>query len=832
MHARALVLGVVGVVCSSGTAGLPAQQTAGGSGRDAGIVTGEVIDAGTGLPLPGATVILLPEERGRLEPVEGESPVVLSGGRSTVTHVDGRYAFRGVPTGEYQLYVRRLGYRPTTLSLRLRGQPESRISVGLEVIPIQLEPLEVRGEATATYGRMTAATPDEEQARIGAARLRQLRYLGADVREITHADVTEAVTLAETDLFRALQRLPGVTTRDDWSAELWTRGARWDQTRVYFDGLPLLNPLHAFGGLSGVGTDAIGSVTLHPGVHPVSLGDGSGAVLDIRSRPGGGDGELRGVGELSLLSMRLALDQRVAGGRGAYMIAMRRSYLDWATRALHELGAGDDILVPFRLSDVTARVDWQLGPRRTLEGAVLAESDHLTGDIPDVLHGNRAEWGNTAARVTLATPIGRLETRHTVGVSRFRARIREAPVDPGIDAGFDAGTLFPMRGTVSHVALFGEVTERAGTTPRRSTWRAGYEASIDRARATGALAATYLDELPAGTSSREQELFRAALWGERRWPVDGRLTLETGLRLETGRSVSGAGAVRVGPRLAARFTLSPSTYLSAAAGRSFQYAQALLPARPGQDRALHPAPLWLVAGDDVPALRSDIATVGTERWVGGSWLVSATAYWRHSTGVVSPDPRPGALTGRPLFVTGTEHAGGLEIGARKLAGRWTGSAGYSLGSARTVTTGFAFPSPADRTHAVDLTSMLQVSPSLRLGAGFTATSGAPYTRYHPGTAREANGQREWETPPAVEAPNAHRGPAYASLDVLLDWTRDFGAWRLGLFAQLRNVLGRDNPALYAGFSPCLPDSFIPDCGRDRFENALPRLPAIGARISF
>src|SRR3712207_3130893 len=110
-----------------------------------------------------------------------------------------------------------------------------------------------------SYGRMEAGTDREAEMRIGAARLRQRQFLAADVREVTHPDVTEAVTLGESDLFRAFQRLPSVTSRDDYTAELWTRGARGDLTRLYFDGLPLYGAFHTFGLLSGVGTDAIGS---------------------------------------------------------------------------------------------------------------------------------------------------------------------------------------------------------------------------------------------------------------------------------------------------------------------------------------------------------------------------------------------------------------------------------------------------------------------------------------------------------------------------------------------------------------------------------------------
>ena len=85
-------------------------------------------------------------------------------------------------------------------------------------------------------------------------------------------DVVEAATLGETDLLRALHRLPGVSAEDDWSAEPWTRGSRWDETRVYFDGMPVYDPFHGGGSFTSVSPDGIGTLTFHPGVRPVDVG--------------------------------------------------------------------------------------------------------------------------------------------------------------------------------------------------------------------------------------------------------------------------------------------------------------------------------------------------------------------------------------------------------------------------------------------------------------------------------------------------------------------------------------------------------------------------------
>ena len=147
------------------------------------------------------------------------------------------------------------------------------------------------------------------------------RKRGSRATSATRHDVVDGVTLGESDLFRALQRLPGVTTRDDYTAELWTRGAPWSHTLVTFDGLPLYNPLHGVGVFSGVNPDVVGAF-FFPGARPAAIGGGAAGVVELASRPPTVDEELRGIAEVSLVSARATLDR---GSPRGWLAAGRRS---------------------------------------------------------------------------------------------------------------------------------------------------------------------------------------------------------------------------------------------------------------------------------------------------------------------------------------------------------------------------------------------------------------------------------------------------------------------------------------------------------------------------
>lgn len=829
LPARSALL-VAGILLACTAAPLPAQDSS-DARLPAGAIAGSVVDAETARPLAGATVVLQPEEAGTLPGSDSGGSAFLSTSRSTVSGPSGTYRFGGLPPGRYRLYVERAGYRPVSIAVDLRGSADSRVSIGLSVTPIPLQPIEVTTDTPDAYGRSRQGARETESGRLAALRLRQQASLATDARELTHADVVEAVTLGETDLFRALHRLPGVSTRDDYSAELWTRGASWDQTRVYFDGLPLFNPVHAVGAFSGVSPNAVGAAWLHPGVRSAALGEGAAGVLDIRSRRGTGEGELNGHGELSLLSSSLALDQRILDGRGAWMLSGRRTYLDWLTRALGSLADDPEIHLPYAFSDLAGRFDLSLDEDRSLEVSGIWERDRFSGDMPDVLHGNSATWGNAAGRVTYEAPLHGLRARHTAGVSRYAAVVQEVESNP--DLPYSAPSELPSRNTLLY-SFVGSEFEPRGSAPS-SPWSGGYQLILQSASYEGPQPALHrYQQRDSGVLSRSGSLAIGALWAERTWRPVERFRVQTGLRMEAGQKVQSGGVLRPAPRLSARYQVTPELALSAGLGRTYQYAQAA--ASTGPHVLLSTNHLWVLAGEDTPALRSDIATLGAEAWLGSGWLAAANAYLRHSTGVAVADPTPGLLQDQKMFVFGDNNAHGVELSARRMVERWTGSAAYSYGVSEIKAEGLRFPSAEDRRHSLNATTMLRAGTSLRLGAAYTAMTGAPYTRvYSPASTCSGT---ECDDSPRVEAPNAMRTAPYTSLDLLVDWTRSFRRWDFGAYLQLRNVLGSDNSILYSDTSArCVGYGYQSPCPtryelEDHFEMGIPTIPLIGFRVRF
>jgi hypothetical protein len=798
-------------------------------------VSGAVVDAGTAAPVEGAIVVLQPEVVGAFPAGPASGSPFAASSRTLVTGVDGSYRFVALASGVYRLHVSRLGYRPYSVSVELRGSNAMVVWIALEPEPIPLRPVRSRGYARGSYESADAFGAQVGLARLLAADLRRMRFLTTDARELTHADVVEAVTLGEPDVLRALQRLPGVTTRSDYTAELWTRGAPWSHTRVYFDGVPLFNPLHALGVLSGVGSSAIGAVWFHPGVRSAAIGEGVAGVVDLQSRRASGGGELNANADVSLVSAGLALDQRVLDGRAGWMLSGRHAYLDWLTGLARHATRRDDATYPYGFSEVAGSVDAWLGERTSIEASWLWERNHITSVSETQEQPLQAEWGNVMARTSINTRIGRINSRHTAALSWHDGLV--SPVPPRSDRGVPITVFLRREGdtSVGYYGLTGTFWPEPAS-PAGPAWSVGYGIEQQQVayygpqvlpvpryafapQAEDALRVTWRSALPM-----------ASLWGERLWSVGDIAGIRTGLRMEIGEATHGSGPVRWAPRVSARYAPVPEVALSAGISRVYQYTQAIAPG--GLYLAsLATTDVWILADGATPALRADIATAGLETWLAPGRAVTLNSYVRRSTGVATADPRPGRIYDRPSHVTGESLARGVELSVRQLTGDITGSASYTLSRADVDAAGMRYVASSDRRHVLSLTTMLRATPALRFGGAFTAASGVPFTRTI-ATAEECDIEPGCEPAslPWLAAPNAARAPTFASLDLLLDWSGRLRGMEVGAYAQLRNALGRDNATIYAADAGgCLHTGCQGDL-RSEFERGIPRLPVIGVRV--
>ncbi|MBK8803437.1 MAG: TonB-dependent receptor [Fibrobacteres bacterium] len=113
------------------------------------------------------------------------------------------------------------------------------------------------------------------------------RVLGQE--RVTVQSIKRLPGLAEPDVIRAVQALPGVVQSSDFSTKLYVRGSSSDQNLILFDNAAVYSPAH-FGGLfSTFLADATGGLDFYKGGFDPKFGNRLSSVLLVSSKVGASD---------------------------------------------------------------------------------------------------------------------------------------------------------------------------------------------------------------------------------------------------------------------------------------------------------------------------------------------------------------------------------------------------------------------------------------------------------------------------------------------------------------------------------------------------------------
>jgi ferric enterobactin receptor len=141
--------------------------------------------------------------------------------------------------------------------------------------------------------------------------------------------------LAETDVFRALQLLPGICYSSN-SSELNIRGGSSDQNLILFDGQTLYNLSHYYGVISSLNPNVIKDIQVYKGGYDSRFGERVSGIVDITGKSGN---RIKPTiyGDLNLISGNIATEIPISEKLTA-VAAFRRSYSDiYATKFANNL---------------------------------------------------------------------------------------------------------------------------------------------------------------------------------------------------------------------------------------------------------------------------------------------------------------------------------------------------------------------------------------------------------------------------------------------------------------------------------------------------------------
>ncbi len=674
------------------------------------------------------------------------------------SNLQGYYVLHPVPTGEYVLKVSYIGYK--TVSLDIDISPDERKFLNISMLPETLA---------------------GEEVIVSAEEITRDREVNISQVDLTVQTIRQAPQLAEADLFRTLQALPGVVAESDFSTGLVVRGGNTDQNLIMLDGITVYNPAHMGGIFSNFLLDATKDAQFVKGGFPAEFGGRMSSVLNVISKSGNNKKFTGSVG-ISLLSSRLSLELPV--GNGSLLLAGRRTYFDKVLALMNKE-------FPYYFYDFQGSFYQDLSPydRLTISG--------YFGD--DVLDWNQLsfnlDWGNRTISGNWQHVFSpQLFSNFMIAASNFITDI-ELGGDQGVNSKNDVKD-YTVKGDLSYIFS------------SRNTLKFGFEYKKLRFE--------YRDIYDNRTLFRLlQRPSEVAFYVQDDWQINKRWIIKPGLRLSY--FTEDKNEFYLEPRFAVKYKLRDGEYLTYATGLYRQFIFTV------QDE-YNPNFInsWFAVDQTVKPGLSVHNIIGYERELWTTTLFQLEFYYKTLENMLtyreqrsSVDEELGTeVKAIELFVPTSGYAYGMELFLHKKYGRLAGWIGYTLNWARQSLDNYSYDASFDRRNNVDLLMSYDIGRNWRFSFRFNYGTGFPYTPIV-GSYLESDDRLDKRR--VIYGPrNIYRYPAYHRMDFgfskFFNWLRL--EWQFDI--QVINAYNRENVFF-----------FDPDYDANPIElNVIPMLPII------
>ncbi len=728
------------------------------------------------------------------------------------TNTDGYYSIPKIPPGEYTLICEYLGYQRFTE--KISSQPGEK-----KVADFQISMALLPGTAVEVIA--DSLTPGN-----------QLYQKPISNVQLSPREINAVPQVAESDLLRALQMLPGIVPESDLSAALYVRGGTPGQNHYLLDGAEIYNPEHVFGIFSTFNTEAIKHVAFSKGGFGANYGGRLSSVLDVTNLDGNRE-KIEGNGTISLLSAKATVQMPI-WDIGAVSASFRRTYIDQL------LGEAIDSLPLYYFYDGNLKAFFDIDDRNK-----ITISGYAGRDVLDI---------NLATNTDHETDNPRLENLLKYNWGNKSASLRWTRVfNPQLLANFwVTGTRYSSTFTLGDIFLFAQddfaitdITLKGDFTyffSQRWQTQFGFEQKNIKSE--------FRQRFPSGRTEIIQKPQQYTTYLQVNWQPTNRWDFQLGLRYNFFKNDE--NFQHWAPRFSAKLRLSETASFKAATGAYYQYFHRV-------PRTII-ADVWTVANQFQKPSSATHYILGFQKSFAKKGQLELEFYIKNYDDIYTLNNNLSAIdqadyfdeNGEPVYTSTANifHSGeglsrGVELIYRKDAGSINGWIGYTYADTRfkfpAINSGRSFAPRHDRRSSFKLVLNMDLRNTFRgikskkpqndrsqwtIGTSLVYATGqaitVPNSGYLIGSSPNAL------TPDVAYFPteiNAFRLPDYARMDFSLIYKRQFDGWSMAPYLQIYNIGNRKNVwFIYYDLED--------DVNTISPQNMLPLLPTIGINFSF
>ncbi|CCH53520.1 TonB-dependent receptor plug [Fibrisoma limi BUZ 3] len=745
------------------------------------IVTGHVLEKGTGFPLSGASV------------------VVAQTGLGTRTDATGFFSIKVSRSDSITLAISHVGYMNTVVPLTDHSMAE----------PVTIVLSSGRTLSEVTVRPTTADTRLSENLSLSqmSISLDQLKKVPA--------------LLGEKDVLKIIQLLPGVQKGTEGGTGVYVRGGGPDQNLILLDDATIYNPNHLFGFFSAFNGDVLQSVELTKGGFPAQYGGRLSSVIDMKSKVGDMH-RLHGGGSLGLIASRFMLEGPLLKRRVSFLIAGRRSYYGLLTQWLTQRDQADQLPNRTWFHDFNAKVDADLSPRDHLTFSGYTGYDMFRGQRTDASRTflqSGLDWGNTTASLRWQHRFSnRMSSNSALIYSRYQLKVNTQEANVTSDSTTQLYQLKYQSGIRDLTFKYDWQLQLGSKHQIRTGLRSTYHQFTP-----SAIVETTLNAPVTSDSNEPIDVLESGLYAEHDWFLGQRLHLNSGLRLShyLHKAVQ---FIRPEPRFSVDYRFLTGYSAKGSFTMMNQYVHMLSNTGTGLS-----TDLWVPTTDRVKPEQAWQIAAGMSKTFGRSATssrnvtVSVEGYYKTMNHLISY--REGSSFLLPGNATKSQKArwednvtagrgwsSGLELLLQKKEGSFSGWIGYTLSLTRwqfpQLNSGRPFFPRYDRRHDVALVGIYEISNRVRLSGTWVYGTGqaltiplARYTLHINNPERSLNsGQPLFgDSQPTKEysGKNKFRAEPYHRLDVSLQIGSRKNDQRSTWEFTVYNAYNRRNPFFYS-----------------------------------
>ncbi len=726
-------------------------------------ISGYITDVNSGERLIGATAFHASQKQG------------------TVSNNYGFFSING-KQGNNQLQFRFVGYQTKVLSLNLYS--DTLITIELQK-GINLKEVQV----TAQPG--TKSNPE----------ISALSNPNISMQMVE----STPVIFGEPDVLKTLQFLPGIKQSAENAAGFNVRGGSNDQNLILLDGVPVYNVNHLFGFFSVFNPDAIKNVSLFKGGIPARYGGRLSSVMDISMK----EGNLRKSNttfSISPIAGRITHEAPLKTDKGAYIISLRRTFIDLPWMALQKLN-GTKGAHGYYFYDLNAKTNWIVNPKNRLYLSLYTGKDVQFINTPKTDDWDKTKyryrWGNiTSAFRWNKTFSSNLFANTMIYYSKFNhnelsksgkgeeevtykntTKLNDLCVKTDFD--FYTGKNYTIRwgGLLSLLAFSPNIIQGKSTQ---------LDTTFNQTNNTDAKQAVFYIENSINTN---------------------KLSMNFGLRY-SGYFTSAKNYLSFQPRIAINYRFIPNYSISASYTKMVQNIHLLTNSSLGM-----PTDLWVASTDRIGPEFATQFSLGLSHELKNNISFGVEAYYklmddvvRFEEGASFTNPKQSDWEDNALVGKGKAY--GIEMETKKEKGHFTGIFSYTLSWSERkfseLNNGNWFPFKYDRRHDVSILAEYKFKEAYNtlksISVGFTFQSGnnisLPDFEYQgiptPGTDYSDDTSMPWiYIRQTYENPNNFKMPVFHHLDIGYNiikkkTERKTITWSFSVY----NVYNRMNPWYY------------------------------------